>query len=70
MNRVSVTGELAASLAHEIKQPIAAAAMNAKTGLRWLQREPSDIGEAREALSRIVKDMSRAAEIIDRTRSL
>ena len=70
MNRVSVMGELAASLAHEIKQPIAAAATNAKTGLRWLQREPSDIGEAREALSRIVKDVSRAADIIDRNRSL
>ena len=70
MNRVSVMGELAASLAHEIKQPIAAAATNAQTGLRWLQREPSDIGEAREALSRIVKDVSRAADIIDRNRSL
>jgi len=70
MNRVSVMGELAASLAHEIKQPIAAAATNAKTGLRWLQREPSDTGEAGEALSRIVKDVSRAADIIDRTRSL
>jgi PAS domain S-box-containing protein len=70
MNRVSVMGELAASLAHEIKQPIAAAATNAKTGLRWLRREPSDIGEAREALSRIVKDVSRAADIIDRNRSL
>ena len=70
MNRVSVMGELAASLAHEIKQPIAAAATNAETGLRWLQREPSDIGEAREALSRIVKDVSRAADIVDRNRSL
>jgi PAS domain S-box-containing protein len=70
MNRVSVMGELAASLSHEIKQPIAAAATNAKTGMRWLQREPSDIGEAREALLRIVKDVSRAADIIDRNRSL
>jgi PAS domain S-box-containing protein len=70
MNRVSVMGELAASLSHEIKQPIAAAATNAKTGLRWLQREPSEIGEAREALLRIVKDVSRAADIIDRNRSL
>jgi signal transduction histidine kinase len=61
---------LAASLAHEIKQPIAAAATNAKTSLRWLQREPPDIGEAREAVSRIVKDVIRAADIIDRNRSL
>jgi PAS domain S-box-containing protein len=70
INRVSIMGELAASLAHEIKQPIAAAATNAKTSLRWLQREPPDTGEAREALSRIVKDVSRAADMIDRTRSL
>ena len=70
MNRVSMMGELAASLAHEIKQPIAAAATDAKTGVRWLQREPPDTAEAREALSRILKDVTRAAEIIDRNRSL
>jgi PAS domain S-box-containing protein len=70
MNRVSMMGELAASLAHEVKQPIAAAATNAKTSLRWLQREPPDIGEAREAVSRIVKDVLRAADIIDRNRAL
>jgi signal transduction histidine kinase len=70
MNRVSMMGELAASMAHEIKQPIAAAATNAKTSLRWLQREPPEIGEAREATSRIVKDVLRAADIIDRNRSL
>jgi PAS domain S-box-containing protein len=70
LNRVSMMGELAASLAHEIKQPIAAAATNARTCLRWLQREPADIAEAREALSRIVKDANRAADIIDRNRSL
>jgi PAS domain S-box-containing protein len=70
MNRVSMMGELAASLAHEIKQPIAAAATNATASLRWLQREPPDIGKAREALSRIVKDVIRAADMIDRTRSL
>jgi PAS domain S-box-containing protein len=70
INRVSMMGELAASLAHEIKQPIAAAATNAKTTLRWLQRETPDIGEAREAVSRIVKDVIRAADIIDRNRAL
>jgi signal transduction histidine kinase len=63
-------GELAASLAHEIKQPITAAVTNAKTCLRWLQREPPDIGQGREAISRIVKDVVRAADIIDRNRSL
>jgi PAS domain S-box-containing protein len=70
MNRVSMMGELAASLAHEIKQPIAAAATDAKTSLRWLQREPPEIGEAREALSRVFQDVIRAADIIDRNRAL
>ena len=70
LNRVSMMGELAASLAHEIKQPIAAATTNAQTALLWLQREPPDTGEAREALSRIVNDAKRAADIIERNRSL
>jgi len=70
INRVSMMGELAASLAHEIKQPIAAASMNAKTCLRWLQREPPDIREACETVSRIFKDVDRAADIIERNRSL
>jgi PAS domain S-box-containing protein len=70
MNRVSMMGELAASLAHEIKQPIAAAETNAKTCLRWLQRERPDIDEAREAVLRIVKDVNRAANIVDRNHSL
>jgi PAS domain S-box-containing protein len=70
ISRVSVMGELAASLGHEIAQPIAAAAMNAKACLRWLQREPPQIGEARQSLSRIVNDVDRAAGIIDRNRSL
>jgi PAS domain S-box-containing protein len=69
-NRVSMMGELAASLAHEVKQPITAAATNARTGLRWLQRDPPDVGEARETISRIVKDVTRAADIIDRNRSM
>jgi signal transduction histidine kinase len=70
MNRVSMMGELSASLAHEVKQPIAAAATNANTSLRWLQREPPVVDEARDAVSRIVKDVIRAAEIIDRNRAL
>ena len=70
MDRVRIMGELAGSLAHEIKQPITAAATNAQTCLRWLQREPPDIVEAREAVSRIVQDLIRAAVIIDRNRSL
>jgi signal transduction histidine kinase len=70
MNRVSMMGELAASLGHEIVQPIAAAAMYARACLRWLQREPPEIEEARQSLSRIVSDVDRAAGIIDRNRSL
>ena len=69
INRVSMMGELAAALAHEIKQPIAAAVTNANTSLRWLAREEPDVHEAREAIMRIVKDGTRAAEIINRLRS-
>jgi two-component system, LuxR family, sensor kinase FixL len=69
-NRVSMMGELAASLAHEIKQPITAAMIDAKTGLRWLAGEMPDLQEAREAIMRVVKDAARAVEIINHLRSL
>ena len=64
MSRVSALGELAASLAHEIKQPIAAASTDADTCLRWLRRDDPDVVEARDAASRVVKGVNRAAEII------
>jgi PAS domain S-box-containing protein len=70
MNRVSVMGELAASLGHEINQPIAAAAINAGACVRWLQREPPEIDEARQTISRIVNDLNRVGGIIERNRSL
>jgi len=70
LNRVTTMGELAASIAHEIKQPISAAHTNAKTCLRWLGRDEPDIEEAREAVSRIVQDVTRASEIISRIRGL
>jgi PAS domain S-box-containing protein len=70
VNRVSILGELAASVSHELKQPIAAAITNAKTCMRWLKRDQPDVDEAIEATSRIVKDGTRAADIIDRLRSL
>jgi PAS domain S-box-containing protein len=70
INRVSMMGELAASLGHEIKQPIAAAIMNANTCLRWLRREQPDLEEARAAASRSVEDAMRAVEIVNRTSSL
>jgi PAS domain S-box-containing protein len=70
INRVTTMGELAASIAHEIKQPISAAHTNARTCLRWLGRDQPDIEEAREAASRIPKDVTRASEIINRIRVL
>ena len=70
INRVSMMGELAASLAHELKQPIAAAQMDAKTCLRWLQRDMPDVGEGCEAALRMVNGATRAAEVIDRVHSL
>ena len=70
INRVGIMGELAASLGHEIGQPIAAAAINARACLRWLQRKPLEIEEARQAVSRIANDVDRAAGIIERNRSL
>jgi PAS domain S-box-containing protein len=65
-NRVTTMGELTASLAHEIKQPMTAALTDARTCLRWLRRDQPDVSEAREAASRLVTDVSRAAEIISR----
>jgi PAS domain S-box-containing protein len=70
VSRVTTMGELTASLAHEIKQPIAAAATDASTCLRWLMRDQPDLAEARGAAARIIRDVNRAAEIISRIRSL
>jgi signal transduction histidine kinase len=70
VNRVTTMGELTASLAHEVNQPIAAAVTNANTCLRWLTRDYPDLEEAREAAMRIVKDGTRATEIISRVRLL
>jgi PAS domain S-box-containing protein len=70
VNRVTTMGELTASLAHEVNQPIAAAVTNANTCLRWLTRDHPDVEEARAAATRIMKDGTRAAEIISRIRLL
>jgi len=64
VSRVTTMGELTASVAHEIRQPIAAAVTNAKTCLRWLGRDQPDVEEAREAAARIIKDVTRAADTI------
>ncbi|HXM21863.1 MAG TPA: ATP-binding protein [Terriglobales bacterium] len=70
VNRVTTMGELTASLAHEVNQPIAAAVTDANTCLRWLKRDHPDLEEAREAAARVVKDATRAAEIVSRVRLL
>jgi len=69
-SRMSSMGELTASLAHEIKQPIAAVITNASTCLRWLARDEPDLEEVRAAASRMVQDGRRANEIVNRVRLL
>jgi C4-dicarboxylate-specific signal transduction histidine kinase len=66
VSRVTTMGELTASLAHEIKQPITAAVTDARTCLRWIGRDQPDVAEAREAAARIIKDVTRASDIISR----
>ena len=68
-NRVSMLGEMAASLAHEIKQPIAAAITSANSCIQWLTHDPPNLDRARAAASKVDKYGNRAAEIIDRIRS-
>jgi PAS domain S-box-containing protein len=68
MNRLSMMGELAASLAHEITQPIAAARNNARAALNFLDKQPAELGEVREALGCVVGDADRAGLIVDRMR--
>src|SRR5216684_7801366 len=68
MNRVSMMGELAASLSHEITQPITSARSNARAAQNFLDMQPPDLGEVREALAGIVGNASRAGDIIDRIR--
>jgi PAS domain S-box-containing protein len=66
LNRLSTMGELTASLAHEIKQPMFAAAADAETCLQWLVRDQPDVAEAQEAALRLMKDVTRASDIINR----
>jgi C4-dicarboxylate-specific signal transduction histidine kinase len=70
VNRVTTTGQLAASIAHEVNQPIAAAVTNAQAALRWLGAQPPDLEEVRQALGRVVKESNRASDIIGRIRTL
>ena len=70
MNRISTLGELAASLSHELKQPIAGVINSASACLRWLQRDQPDVEKACESTTRIIRDSNRAAEVINRLRLL
>jgi PAS domain S-box-containing protein len=69
-NRVATMGQLTASIAHEVNQPIAGAATNAEAALRWLKARPPDLAEVRQALDRIVKDAQRAGDVVGRIREL
>lgn len=69
-NRVETMGEFAASIAHEVNQPIAAAILGAETAQRWLAHQPPDLERAGRAIANSVKDTKRAADIIDRIRAL
>ena len=70
VNRVTAMGQLAASIVHETMQPISAAITNAHAALRWLSVDPPNLGEVRDALDRIVKDGSRASDVVGRLRAL
>jgi C4-dicarboxylate-specific signal transduction histidine kinase len=69
-NRVATMGQLTASIAHEIKQPIATARNNARAALNFLDKSPPDVAEVREALTCIVNDADRAGDVVDRIGSL
>ena len=69
-SRLATMGELTASIAHEVSQPIAGASMNADAALHFLNRNPADVGRARDALGYIVNDTDRARDIIERIRDL
>ena len=63
-------GEMAASIAHEVNQPLSGVVINANASLRWLAADPPDLEEARDALRRIVRDGKRANQVIARVRDL
>jgi PAS domain S-box-containing protein len=69
-NRVTTMGQLTASIAHEVNQPIAATVTHAQAALRWLGGDPPDLGEVRRGLDAIVKDGIRAGDVIGRIRAL
>ena len=70
MTRVASMGELAASIAHQINQPLAAIVLNESASLRWLTMQPPNLGEARDAVVRAIKEANRAGDVIARVRAL
>ncbi|MBZ9780015.1 PAS domain-containing sensor histidine kinase [Pseudomonas sp. REP124] len=70
ITRVTVLGEMAASIAHEVNQPLAAVTTNAEAGLRWLDREEPNVAEVHGAVQRIMSEAHRASEVIRRIRAL
>jgi len=70
LSRMTTMGELASSIAHEINQPIGAIATNADAAVRWIAQSPPNMEGARESLDYIVRDANRAAQVIERIRSL
>ena len=69
-NRVATVGQLSASIAHEVNQPLSGVITNAETGLLWLKIEPPELQEALGAFNRVVRDGRRASEIVNRIRAL
>jgi NO-binding membrane sensor protein with MHYT domain len=70
IQRVTTMGQMAASISHEVMQPLGAVVTNAQTAVRWLGAQPPDLEEAREALGRAIKDGNRASDVIGRIRAL
>lgn len=70
VSRVTTLGELTASIAHEVNQPLTAVVANGNAGLRWLAATPPNYGEAGQALERIVREANRASDIVGRIRNL
>ena len=70
INRISTMGELSASIAHEVNQPLSGVVSNGSACLRWLAGETPNLEEAREAARRIVRDGKRAGEVVGRIRAL
>jgi C4-dicarboxylate-specific signal transduction histidine kinase len=68
--RVATLGEMSASIAHEVNQPLAGIVTNGEAGLRWLDREEPELGEVRSAMERMIRDGKRASQVVERLRAL